>query len=65
MHTTTVYSPQGEPFQVPQPRLFGLLARGWTLTKTEKKPETHQRPVKTETVKEKVKEKIEEKSGDE
>lgn len=37
MHTVTVYSPDGELFEVPKSRSFGLLAKGWKLTKPEEK----------------------------
>ena len=33
MHLVTVYAPDGETFEVPQSRMFGLLVKGWTLVK--------------------------------
>lgn len=43
MHTVSIFSPKGEPFQVPKPRVFGLLAQGWTLTAPKKKVEPEYR----------------------
>ena len=63
MHTVSIYSPQGEPFQVPKQRTFSLLAQGWTLTEPKKKaePEYRTRQPKAPVAKEEASETSEDK----